>query len=130
MLGDFSTIIKGQYELIYISIPLVILAYLFANKFTVAGMGEDFSVNLGMNYKAVVNVGLVIVALISSVVILTVGTIPFLGLVVPNIVTLYIGDNLKKVWHIQPFSVRCSSCSAIFWAGSLSIHMKYQSVSR
>lgn len=96
MLGDFSTIIKGQYELIYISIPLVILAYVFANKFTVAGMGEDFSVNLGMNYKAVVNVGLVIVALISSVVILTVGTIPFLGLVVPNIVTLYIGDNLKK----------------------------------
>lgn len=96
MLGDFSTIIKGQYELIYLSIPLVILAYVFANKFTVAGMGEDFSVNLGMNYKAVVNVGLVIVALISSVVILTVGTIPFLGLVVPNIVTLYIGDNLKK----------------------------------
>lgn len=103
MLGDFSTIIKGQYELIYISIPLVILAYVFANKFTVAGMGEDFSVNLGMNYKAVVNVGLVIVALISSVVILTVGTIPFLGLVVPNIVTLYIGDNLKKIWRILPF---------------------------
>lgn len=96
LLGDFSTIIKGQYELIYISVPLVILAYLFANKFTVAGMGEDFATNLGMNYKAVVNVGLVIVALISTVVILTVGTIPFLGLVVPNIVTLYIGDNLKK----------------------------------
>lgn len=130
MLGDFSTIIKGQYELIYISIPLVILAYVFANKFTVAGMGEDFSVNLGMNYKAVVNVGLVIVALISSVVILTVGTIPFLGLVVPNIVTLYIGDNLKKIWRILPFSVRCSSCSVIFWAGSLYIRTKYPSVSR
>lgn len=96
LLGDFSTIIKGQYELIYISLPLVVLAYLFANKFTVAGMGEDFAINLGMNYKAVVNIGLVIVALISSVVILTVGTIPFLGLVVPNIVTLYIGDHLKK----------------------------------
>ncbi|KGE20109.1 ABC transporter permease [Paenibacillus wynnii] len=96
LLGDFSSIIKGQYELIYISLPLVVLAYLFANKFTVAGMGEDFAINLGMNYKAVVNIGLVIVALISSVVILTVGTIPFLGLVVPNIVTLYIGDHLKK----------------------------------
>ncbi|MCL6602174.1 MAG: ABC transporter permease [Paenibacillus sp.] len=96
LLGDFSSIIKGQYELIYISLPLVVLAYLFANKFTVAGMGEDFAINLGMNYRAVVNIGLAIVALISSVVILTVGTIPFLGLVVPNIVTLYIGDHLKK----------------------------------
>lgn len=96
LLGDFSSVMKGNYELIYISLPLVILAYLFANRFTVAGMGEDFAVNLGLNYKTVVNIGLVIVAMISSVVILTAGTIPFLGLVVPNIVTLYIGDNLRK----------------------------------
>lgn len=94
--GDFSMIIEGQYELIYISIPLLILAYLFANKFTVAGMGEEFAVNLGLNYKQVVNIGLIIVALITAVVILTVGMIPFLGLIVPNIVTLYQGDNLKK----------------------------------
>lgn len=94
--GDFSMVIEGQYELIYISIPLVILAYLFANKFTVAGMGEEFAVNLGLNYKQVVNIGLTIVALVTSVVILTVGMIPFLGLIVPNIVTLYQGDNLKK----------------------------------
>ncbi len=94
--GDFSMVIQGQYELIYISIPLVILAYLFANKFTVAGMGEEFAVNLGLNYKLVVNIGLTIVALVTAVVILTVGMIPFLGLIVPNIVTLYQGDNLKK----------------------------------
>ncbi|MCI1693173.1 ABC transporter permease [Aneurinibacillus aneurinilyticus] len=94
--GDFSMIIKGRYELIFISIPIVIIAYLFANKFTVAGMGEEFSINLGLNYKRAVNIGLVIVAMVSAVVILTVGVIPFLGLVVPNIVTIYQGDNLKK----------------------------------
>ncbi|WP_147533585.1 ABC transporter permease [Bacillus marasmi] len=94
--GDFSMIIAGQYELIYISIPLVIIAYLYANKFTVAGMGEEFAVNLGLNYKFIVNLGLMIVALVTAVVILTVGMIPFLGLVVPNIVSLYQGDNLKK----------------------------------
>lgn len=96
MMGDFSSVLKGNYELIYISVPLLLLAYVFANRFTVAGMGEDFAVNLGLNYKAVVNIGLVIVALISSVVLLTAGMIPFLGLVVPNIVSLYIGDHLKK----------------------------------
>ncbi|RPK09404.1 hypothetical protein FH5_04267 [Priestia endophytica] len=94
--GDFSTIITGQYELIYISVPIMILAYIYANKFTIAGMGEDFAVNLGLNYKKVVNIGLIIVALISSVVLLTVGMIPFLGLIVPNVVSIYAGDNLKK----------------------------------
>lgn len=94
--GDFSTVLKGRYEMLYVSIPLLIIAYLFANRFTIAGMGEEFAVNLGLNYKAVVNIGLVLVAAVSSVVILTVGTIPFLGLVVPNIVTMYQGDHLKK----------------------------------
>ncbi|MFD0716657.1 ABC transporter permease [Paenibacillus sp. GCM10027626] len=94
--GDFSMILKGRYEMLYVSVPLVVLAYIFANKFTVAGMGEEFAVNLGLNYKTVVNLGLVIVALVSAVVILTVGNIPFLGLIIPNIVTLYQGDHLKK----------------------------------
>lgn len=94
--GNFSLIVKGQYELIYISIPLVILSYLFANKFTVAGMGEEFAVNLGLNYKTVVNIGLSLVAMMASVVILTAGMIPFLGLIIPNIVSIYNGDHLQK----------------------------------
>lgn len=94
--GDFSTAITGRYELLYISIPLVLIAYLYADKFTIAGMGEDFSKNLGLNHKLVVNIGLSIVALVSSVVMLTIGIIPFLGLVVPNIVSIYQGDNLRK----------------------------------
>ncbi|KAA6449565.1 ABC transporter permease [Bacillus swezeyi] len=94
--GNFSLIMKGRYELLYLSIPLVIIAYLFANKFTVAGMGESFAVNLGLNYKRVINIGLIIVSVISSVVILTVGTLPFLGLIIPNIVSIYRGDHLKN----------------------------------
>ena len=94
--GDFSMIIEGRYELLYISLPMIILAYVFANRFTLAGMGEDFSINLGLNYKKIVYIGLIIVALISSLVILTVGTLPFLGLIVPNIVSVFQGDHLKK----------------------------------
>ncbi|AIG26289.1 ABC transporter permease [Brevibacillus sp. 7WMA2] len=94
--GDFSMIMKGRYELLYISIPLVIIAFLYANKFTVAGMGEEFAVNLGLNYQRVINIGLIIVAMISSLVLLTVGMIPFLGLIIPNIVSIYRGDNLRN----------------------------------
>jgi iron complex transport system permease protein len=95
LLGDFSMILKGKYELMYITVPLVIVAYLYASKFTVAGMGEDFSRNLGMNYRRVVNIGLVLVAFMTSSVILTVGVIPFLGLIIPNLVSMYRGDHLK-----------------------------------
>lgn len=93
--GDFSVILKGRYELLYISVPLMVLAYLYADRFTVAGMGEDFSINLGLNYRQVVNIGLAIVAMVTAVVVLTVGMLPFLGLIIPNIVTMYRGDNLK-----------------------------------
>ncbi|MDB2074702.1 ABC transporter permease [Clostridium paraputrificum] len=96
MEGDLSMIMKGNYELLYLSIPVVLIAFLYVNKFTVAGMGEDFATNLGLNYNSVVNIGLIIVAVISAVTIITVGNIPFLGLIVPNIVSLYLGDNLKK----------------------------------
>ena len=94
--GDFSMIVSGRYEMMYISVPLVIIAYVYADRFTIAGMGEEFSVNLGLNYRQVVNIGLVIVALVTSVVILTVGVIPFLGLIIPNIVTILRGDHLRQ----------------------------------
>ncbi|WP_139491991.1 ABC transporter permease [Brevibacillus dissolubilis] len=94
--GDFSVIMKGRYEMLYISIPILIVAYLYANKFTIAGMGEEFSTNLGLNHKKIVNIGLTIVALVSALVVLTVGMLPFLGLIIPNIVSIYQGDNLKK----------------------------------
>jgi iron complex transport system permease protein len=94
--GNFSMMIQGRYELLYISIPLIFIAYLYANKFTIAGMGEEFAVNLGLNHKQIMNIGLMIVALITAIVVLTVGMIPFLGLIIPNIVTMYRGDHLQK----------------------------------
>jgi iron complex transport system permease protein len=94
--GDFSMIMKGRYELLYISIPILVIAYLFANRFTVAGMGEEFSKNLGLAYKRVVNIGLILVALITATVVLTVGMIPFLGLIIPNIISIFKGDHLQK----------------------------------
>ena len=75
MEGDMSLIMKGSYELLYLSVPMVIIAFLYANKFTIVGMGEDFAINLGLNYNFVINVGLAIVSLICAVTIITVGNI-------------------------------------------------------
>lgn len=94
--GSFSLVIKGNYEILYIGTICVILAYIFANKFTIAGMGEEMSVNLGLDYKKIVTIGMVIVAFITSLIIVTIGTIPFVGLIVPNIITMVKGDSVKS----------------------------------
>ncbi|MEM7125942.1 MAG: ABC transporter permease [Chloroflexota bacterium] len=100
MVGDFSGVLRGRYEMLYIAVPSILLAYLYADRFTLAGMGEDFAVNLGLKYKQAVNIGLAIIALTTAAVVLTVGSIPFLGLIVPNIVTIYLGDNIRRTLPI------------------------------
>lgn len=94
--GSFAGVLRGRYELLWISFVLLIVAYIAADRFTVAGMGQDFTTNLGMNYRRVIILGLVIVSMVTAVVVVTVGMIPFLGLVVPNIVRIIMGDNVRK----------------------------------
>lgn len=94
--GKFNMIMKGNYELLYLTIPLLIIAFIYANKFTIVGMGEDISKNLGLNYKRVSNIGITLVSLISALIVIIVGNIPFIGLIIPNIVSLFNGDNIGK----------------------------------
>ena len=94
--GNFAIITSGRYEILYLSIPLLIITYIFANHFTIAGMGKDFSHNLGVNYEQIVRIALFITASITALVVVTVGTLPFLGLIVPNIISIYRGDHLKN----------------------------------
>jgi iron complex transport system permease protein len=96
MIGDFSGVLRGRYELLWIVAVLMLVGLLAADRFTVAGMGQDFTTNLGLNYARTMRLGLVIVSLISAVVVTTVGAVPFLGLVVPNMVSLIFGDNLRR----------------------------------
>lgn len=95
-MGDFSGVIRGRYELLWIGLACCIIAYVAADRFTVAGMGKDFTTNLGLNYQSVMVLGLVIVSLVSAVVLVSVGSIPFLGLIVPNLVSLMVGDNMRR----------------------------------
>lgn len=94
--GDFSSVLRGRYELLWISLFLTAIAYIAADRFTIAGLGRDFTTNLGLDYRHVAMLGAVIVDMTSASVVVTVGMIPFLGLVVPNVVSLFIGDNMRR----------------------------------
>ncbi|MFC5584566.1 ABC transporter permease [Nitratireductor kimnyeongensis] len=94
--GDFSGVLRGRYELLFIAGGLALLSYLAADRFTVAGLGESFTRNLGLNYRRILALGLVIVSMVSAAAVVTAGTVPFLGLIVANIVSLTVGDNLRR----------------------------------
>ncbi len=94
--GDFSAVLRGRYETLWVAFGLTIAAYVVADRFTVAGMGEEFSTNLELNYRRVMAIGLFIVSTVTASVVVTAGVVPFLGLIVPNIVSMAMGDNLRK----------------------------------
>ncbi|WP_420876465.1 ABC transporter permease [Staphylococcus debuckii] len=109
--GNFAVITSGRYEVLYLSIPLLIVTYIFANYFTIAGMGKDFSHNLGVNYERIMMYGLAITATMTALVVVTVGALPFLGLIVPNIVSIYRGDHLK---HALPHTALLGAIFVLF----------------
>lgn len=93
--GSFALIIKGNYELVWLAVPLVIIAFIFANYFNIAGIGKEFSQNLGVNYKQVLFFGLTISSMITASVVTIVGQISYIGLIIPNIVVMFKGDKIK-----------------------------------
>ncbi len=95
LVGHFSLVLKGRYEIVYLTVPLIILAFLFANHFNIVGMGKNFSKNLGVPYNVVLFAGLTISAMITASIVVVVGSISYIGLIVPNIVTIFKGDKIR-----------------------------------
>lgn len=94
--GDFSMILQGRYELLWIAGLFTCLAYFIADRFTLVGLGKNIATNLGLNYHYVFAIGITLVASIAGVTVVIAGVLPFLGLIVPNIISLYFGDNLRR----------------------------------
>ena len=94
--GNFATVIRGNYELLYAVVPLLLLVWLFAYRFTIIGLGESFAVNLGIDYQKMQFLGIGLVSLASAVMLIMVGSIPFIGVIIPNLVSRIYGDQVHK----------------------------------
>ncbi len=94
-IGSFATVQIGRYEFLWLIIIVTIIIYKFADKLTVAGLGEGIATSLGMNYNQVVLIGTGLVSFTVGLVSVVIGNLPFLGLIVPNVISMYRGDELR-----------------------------------
>lgn len=93
--GEFSSVLKGRYELLWIAAAVALASYFIADQFAILGLGETVSVNLGLRHRQVMTLGMLSISVVAALTVVTVGILPFVGLVVPNIVSRLWGDNLR-----------------------------------
>lgn len=95
-IGSFASVQIGRYEYLWLIVIATILIFIFADRLTLAGLGEDIATSLGVNYNSVVILGTGLISLIVGIVAAVIGNLPFLGLIVPNIISMYRGDDLRN----------------------------------
>ncbi|MER7047148.1 ABC transporter permease [Streptomyces jumonjinensis] len=93
--GGFSSVVRGNYEPLWVVGAIVVGLYLLADRFTIAGLGRSTATSLGLPYRRIMFIGLIMVALAAGVTTVVVGFIPFLGLIVPNLVSMARGDDVR-----------------------------------
>ena len=95
-IGSFAPVQVGRYEYLWIIIAVTVLIFLYANRLTLAGLGEDVATTLGVNYHQLILLANALVAVSVGIVAAVIGNIPFLGLIVPNIISMFRGDDLRS----------------------------------
>ncbi|AKK02592.1 ABC transporter permease [Corynebacterium epidermidicanis] len=94
--GSFTAVLKGQYEVLWLVALVVVAVFVLADRLTAAGLGQDIATNIGVNYNQIILIGTMLVAIAAGVVTVVVGNLPFLGLIVPNLVSMLRGDDLRS----------------------------------
>ena len=94
--GSFTSVLRGQYEVLWIVAAVVVVVFIVADRLTAAGLGEDIATSIGLNYSRIILFGTILIAIATGVVTVVVGNLPFLGLIVPNIVSMIRGDDLRS----------------------------------
>lgn len=94
--GSFAAVQVGRYEYLWLIIIITALIYIYADKLTLVGLGEDVATSLGVNYSRTVLLGTALISFAVGIVTAIIGNLPFLGLIVPNVVSMYRGDHLRS----------------------------------
>ena len=96
LMGNFATAVAGRYEIIWIAGAAVAAALILARPMMIAALGEEAARSLGLNYRKVLLLGLLVSSLATASTVVVGGEVPFIGLVIPNMVSRIRGDNMIR----------------------------------
>lgn len=97
-MGSFSAVSLGQLPLfVVLTTALLVLSLLMIKPLNAILLGDAYAHNLGVNVKAVRNVLLAVVGMLTAVVTAFCGPIAFIGLAVPHMARMLLGSNNHKV---------------------------------
>ena len=105
LLGDLSgTTIKEFWVMLPVTVIGCTLAIILSWRLNIISLGAKESKSLGVNYKVTMILFIIVATALTAVSVAIGGTIGWIGLVIPNIVRLFVGSNNKKVIPISMLS--------------------------
>lgn len=73
--GSFTSVMRGQYEMLWIVAIIGVIVFIVADRLTIAGLGEEIATNVGVNYNRIILLGTVLIAVTTGVVTVVVGNL-------------------------------------------------------
>lgn len=102
LLGDLSKVTINDF---WVMLPVTIVgcavAILLSWRLNIVSLGAKESKALGVHYKLTMTLLIIVATALTAVSVAIGGTIGWIGLVIPNIVRLFVGSNNKKVIPIS-----------------------------
>lgn len=101
-------LVQVNWEMLAIIGPLIIvgliLAQLFSHQLTILSLNETIAKNLGQRTALITMVLLGIVLLLSAAAVALVGSLSFVGLIIPHFIRMFTGKNYKMLLPLTAFA--------------------------
>lgn len=94
--GSFASVQLGRYEYLWLIVLVTVIIFIYADRLTLAGLGEEVTTSVGVNYNQIILVATLLISIAVGIVSAVIGNLPFIGLIVPNIVSMYRGDDIRS----------------------------------
>lgn len=89
---------RGWNEFTMTSIPVfigILSAFFFSKELNILNLGDELAISLGLNLKKIQIVSILLSALLAACAVSIAGIISFVGLIIPNIAKLMIGNDYR-----------------------------------
>ena len=89
---------RGWNEFTMTSIPVLIglvISFFYSKEFNVLNLGDELAISLGLNLKKIQIVSIILASLLAACAVSIAGIISFVGLIIPNIAKLLVGNDYR-----------------------------------